>query len=99
MRPQSNPMVLTSPDRLLMCMERTGDGSGISIRELADATGVHHSKIDHLRTGRRKTATEDEAKAIARRCGVDLMWLWDHAGRSVPAPAEPDHEHLAAVPA
>lgn len=96
MRPQ-NPMVLVSADRLVMLMERTGDGREVSVRELAEAAGCHPSKIGHLRTGERQTATQDEALAIAKRLGVDLLVLWEHTGRTVPAPAEPSH--IAAVPA
>lgn len=95
MRPQQNPMVLVSADLLVQLMERTGDGREVSVRELADKAGCSHSKIGHLRTGERETATEDEAKAIAKRLGVDLLVLWKHTGRTVPAPVETDTEHLA----
>lgn len=97
MRPQQNPMVLVGADRLVMLMERTGDGREVSVRDLASAAGCHHSKIDHLRNGRRRTATQVEAEAIAKRLGVDLLVLWEHTGRTVEAPAEP--AHIAAVPA
>lgn len=79
--------LLVSPDLLVLLMERTGDGSEISVRELAEATGVHPSKIGHLRTGERKTAAHAEALAIARRLGVDHLVLWAPVGRTVPAPA------------
>lgn len=97
MRPQQNPMVLVSPDRLVMLMERTGDGREVSIRDLAEAAGCHPSKIGHLRSGERATATYEEALAIAKRLGVDLLVLWEHTGRANPAPAEP--LQIAAVPA
>lgn len=97
MRPTQNPMVLVSPDRLVMLMERTGDGRDVSVRELAEAAGCHPSKIGHLRSGERETATYEEALAIAKRLGVDLLVLWEHTGRANPAPAEP--AHIAAVPA
>ena len=90
-------MVLVGADRLVMLMERTGDGREISVRDLAEAVGCHPSKIDHLRNGRRRSATQAEAEAIAKRLGVDLLVLWEHTGRAVPAPAEPPH--IAAVPA
>lgn len=98
MRPQQNPMVLVSPERLVMLMERDGDGQEVSVRDLADAAGCHPSKIGHLRTGERKTATVAEAMAIARRLGVDLLVLWQHTGRTIPAP-ECEMPALAAVPA
>jgi transcriptional regulator with XRE-family HTH domain len=92
-------MVLVSCDLLVQLMERTGNGRSVSVRELADASGCHPSKIGHLRSGERSTATHDEALAIAKRLGVDLLVLWEHTGRTVPAPAEPAEAHIAAVPA
>jgi len=88
-------MVLVSPDLLRQLMERTGNGREVSVREVADAVGCHPSKIGHLRTGERETASEDEAKAIAKRLGVDLLVLWIHTGRANPAPAEPEHLAVA----
>lgn len=86
MRTHPNPMVLVSPDLLITLMERTGDGTSVSVRELADAVGCHPSKIGHLRKGERETATDAEALAIARRLGVDLLVLWMPTGRTTPAP-------------
>ena len=97
MRPQQNPMVLVSAGLLCQLMERTGDGREVSVRELADAVGCHPSKIGHLRSGERSTATHDEALAIAKRLGVDLLVLWEHTGRTVPVPVE--SPRIAAVPA
>lgn len=97
MRPQQNAYVLVSPDLLVQLMERTGDGRPVSVRELARVAGVSHSKIGHLRTGERETADENEAPAIARRLGVDLLVLWKPTGRTVEAPIELDH--LTAVSA
>lgn len=97
MRVQQNPMVLRRADLLVMLMESTGDGRSVSVRDLADAAGCHPSKVDALRNGRRSTASQDEALAIARRLGVDLLVLWKHSGRTVEAPVEPPH--MAAVPA
>jgi transcriptional regulator with XRE-family HTH domain len=91
MRTQQNPMQLVSSDLLVLLMQRTGDGRSVSVRELAEAAGCHPSKIDALRNGRRRTASHDEAMAIARRLGVDLMVLWEHTGRTVEAPPEPAH--------
>lgn len=97
MRTQSNPMLLADPDLLIKLMKRTGDGTKVSVRELAEAADCHPSKIGHLRKGERETATEAEALAIARRLGVDLLVLWIPTGRTTPAPA-PESE-LAAVSA
>ena len=97
MRPHQNPMVLVSAGLLCQLMERTGDGRSVSVRELADAVGCHPSKIDALRNGRRETSLYDEALAIAKRLGVDLLVLWEHTGRTVPVPVE--SPRIAAVPA
>ncbi|MYR61136.1 XRE family transcriptional regulator [Streptomyces sp. SID625] len=97
MRPQQNPMVLVNADLLCQLMKRTGDGREVSVRDLAHAAGCHPSKIGHLRSGERSTATHEEALAIAKRLGVDLLVLWEHTGRTVAAPLET--EHLLAVPA
>ncbi|MFD8936659.1 helix-turn-helix domain-containing protein [Streptomyces sp. NPDC059578] len=67
-------------------MKRTGDGKDVSVRDLAAAAGVHPSKIGHLRSGIRSTATAHEAEAISRRLGVDLLVLWAPAGRTTPDP-------------
>ncbi len=99
MRPQQNRMVLVSADLLCQLMERTGNGRSVSVRELADAAGCSASKIGHLRTGERETATDSEAAAIAKRLGVDLLVLWEHTGRSNPAPVEIEPAHMTAVPA
>jgi hypothetical protein len=99
MRPQHNPMQLVDSGLLVKLMKRTGDGRAVSVRDLAVAAGCHPSKIDHLRQGRRQTATQAEAEAIAKRLGVDLMCLWEHTGRTVEAPAEDGVDHLTAVPA
>ncbi|WP_435279269.1 helix-turn-helix domain-containing protein [Streptomyces sp. 1222.5] len=97
MRSQQNPMVLVSADLLVQLMRRTGDGREVTVRDLAEAAGCHPSKIDALRNGRRRTSLPDEAVAIAKRLGVDLLVLWEHTGRTVEAPTEP--AHIAAVPA
>jgi hypothetical protein len=91
-------MELVSPDLLVLLMQRTGDGREVSVRDLAHDAGCHPSKIGHLRSGERRTATHDEALAIAKRLGVDLLVLWQHTGRSNPAPIELPHQ-LATVPA
>ena len=92
-------MQIVSADLLVQLMKRTGDGREVSVRDLADAAGCHPSKIGHLRKGERRTANHDEALAIARRLGVDLLVLWEHTGRTVPAPAEDTTNHLTAVSA
>lgn len=97
MHPHEERMVLVSAELLVLLMQRDGDGSAVSVRDLADAVGCHPSKIDGLRTGRRKTSLYSEAVAIAKRLGVDLLVLWRHAGRTVDMPDEASH--MTAVPA
>lgn len=91
-------MVLVSADLLVQLMKRDGDGQKVSVRDLAKAARCCHTKIGHLRTGERRTATVAEAMAIARRLGVDLLVLWQHTGRTIPAP-ESEMPALAAVAA
>lgn len=55
MRSNEDSYLLVSRDLLVLLMERTGDGSRVTVRELADEVGVHPSKIGHLRTGEQKT--------------------------------------------
>lgn len=86
MRPQHNTHVLVDPDLLVSLMRRTGDGREVSVRDLATAAEVHPSKIGHLRSGTRKTASGREADAISRRLGVDLLVLWAPSGRTTPDP-------------
>lgn len=79
-------MLLVSPDLLVLLMQRTGDGRGITVRDLAAEVGVHPSKIGFLRTGTQSTAPRRVALAIARRLGVDELVLWAPTGRTTPAP-------------
>ena len=97
MRENEDSYLLVSRDLLVLLMERTGDGSRVSVRELADVAGVHPSKIGHLRTGERKTESRSAALAIATRLGVDELVLWKPTGRAVCAPLE--EPHIQAVPA
>ncbi|MFM9368165.1 helix-turn-helix domain-containing protein [Streptomyces sp. Da 82-17] len=72
---------LIDPLLLRRLMARTGTGSGISVRQLAAATGVSHGTIDNLIQGRIKTARHDVAHKIAETIGVDLLILWAPTGR------------------
>ncbi|MFD7978847.1 helix-turn-helix domain-containing protein [Streptomyces sp. NPDC059071] len=76
---------LVDPELLRTLMKRTGTGSKISNRELADAVGVSHGTVDNLLNGTVKTQKEATASAICRTIGVDLLILWAPTGRSVPA--------------
>ncbi|MEV8396341.1 helix-turn-helix domain-containing protein [Streptomyces niveus] len=97
MRSNEDSYLLVSRDLLVLLMERTGDGSRVTVRELADEVGVHPSKIGHLRTGEQETLPRTKALACARRLGVDELVLWKPTGRAVCAPLE--EPHIQAVPA
>ena len=73
---------LRSPDLLRKLMEHTGTGSKVSIRELAQAAGVHHSTVGELVKGDQGTTNYDAALGIAHRIGVDLLVLWQPAQRA-----------------
>lgn len=88
MHSDEDSYLLVSRDLLVLLMKRTGDGAKVTVRELAEAAGVHPSKIGHLRTGERETESRTAALAIAKRLGVDELVLWKPLGRVICAPAE-----------
>lgn len=88
--------LLIDRDLLRTLMRRTGTGSRITVRELAEAVDVHPSLISALLTGKQKTTAAAIGKAIAARLGVDPLVLWCPVGRSTPAPVGED---VQAVPA
>ncbi|WP_079032600.1 helix-turn-helix domain-containing protein [Wenjunlia vitaminophila] len=63
-------------------MKHTGDGTSVSIRDLATATSVAPSTVGALLTGDQETLNIEAASAIADRIGVDLLVLWTPTGRS-----------------
>ncbi|MEU5302244.1 helix-turn-helix domain-containing protein [Streptomyces noursei] len=81
---------LVDADLLRRLMARTGTGRGISVRQLAAASGVSHGTIENLAQGRIKTARPDVAHQICQAIGVDLLILWAPTGRA--APLEEGHE-------
>lgn len=46
---------------------------GMSVQDVANATGINRSVLANLENGRRATLTIDEAKAIADALNVDLI--------------------------
>lgn len=88
--------LLLDPDLLRRLMQRTGTGASITMRELAEAVGVHHSMLGFLLNGRQRTTSRHTAEAIAARLGVDPLVLWAPICRSVPVPTG---EPVAAVTA
>ncbi|MFF9215569.1 helix-turn-helix domain-containing protein [Streptomyces viridosporus] len=75
---------LLKPHTLRDLMSRTGDGSEISGRELADQVGVPHGTIDGLLNGKTKTQPAHVAREICRVIGIDVGCLWAETGRKVP---------------
>lgn len=82
---------LVSPALLRTLMDRTGDGSSVTIRALAAAAGCAKSTVGALLSGDQASVPEDTAYGIARRIGVDLLVLFTPDERTasiaVPTPA------------
>lgn len=57
-------------------MQRTGDGSRTTVRDLAKAAGVHPSHIGKLLKDDHETASHDVAVAWSNRIGTDLLVQW-----------------------
>ncbi len=89
--PAPTMYAVESPDRLKLLMERTGTGSPITSRGLAEAAGVAHGTIGALMAGTQRVVPEPKAKAIAGVLGIDLLVLFvpmERAGRAlIPAQA------------
>ncbi|MFD6432854.1 helix-turn-helix domain-containing protein [Streptomyces venezuelae] len=67
-------------------MKRTGTGQSVTVRELADATGLAIGTVGALRNGAQRTLTEDKARRLAAAIGVDLGILFipcERAGRAL----------------
>jgi plasmid maintenance system antidote protein VapI len=77
-------MRLVKPHTMRDLMGRTGDGSEISGRKLAEAVGVPHGTIEGLLNGKTKTQPAAIAREISRVIGVDVGCLWAETGRKVP---------------
>ncbi|MFH9957342.1 helix-turn-helix domain-containing protein [Streptomyces roseolus] len=73
------------PGRLKTLMERTGTGSPVTSRELAERAGVSHGTIGALMSGSQQTVPEPKAKAIAAVLGVDTLVVWAPVERSTTA--------------
>ena len=65
---------LRSPDLLRTLMQHTGDGSRVSIRELAEHVGCAPSHIHKLLT-EQETVSYEHVVLICERLGVDLLVL------------------------
>lgn len=73
---------LRSPALLRELMKHTGTGDKVTIRELAQAAGIHHSTVGELVKGDQEKTNYDAAQGMANRIGVDLLVLWTPAQRA-----------------
>ncbi|MFP8959993.1 hypothetical protein ACLIYP_05385 [Streptomyces nanhaiensis] len=63
-------------DMLRRIMQRTGDGSRASMRDIAEVAGVASSLIAEVLSGEQDTVSPDVAEAWSARVGCDLLVLW-----------------------
>lgn len=76
---------LMQREALTVLMGRTGDGTPVTIRQLAEAAGCSKSTINALQTGVQLSVPDDVAKGITQRLGVDLLVLFAPEGRTTAA--------------
>lgn len=77
-----------SIDLFRQLMQRTGDGSSVSVRLLAADARVHRNTVGNLLSEVQETVPEYAAHAIAHRLGVDLLVLFEPVCRSTTTPDE-----------
>ncbi|MBH1932924.1 helix-turn-helix transcriptional regulator [Streptomyces sp. AV19] len=77
--------LLWDRDLLLRLMKRTGSGHKVTVRELAERSGVAVGTVGDLASGARSSVTATTAQAICQGIGVDLLILFTPIGRSVPS--------------
>jgi hypothetical protein len=78
-------MRLRSQDLARTLMEHDGDGTRVTVRDLAAATGRHPSYVGAILTGTLNSVPAEVAAAWARRLGVDLLVLWTPDERTAAA--------------
>ena len=66
---------LRSPDLLRTLMQHTGDGSRVSIRELAEHVGCAPSHIHKLLMEKQETVSYEHVASMCERLGVVLLVL------------------------
>ncbi|MFE5591503.1 helix-turn-helix domain-containing protein [Streptomyces sp. NPDC056549] len=86
---------LYDAQRLRLLMERTGTGSELTLRELADFVGIPHTTIGNVLAGNQETVSGTTAQAIAAAIGVDLLVLWVPVQRA--AEMQVTHRELVAA--
>lgn len=94
--PDDKPLRYRPVNRQMLrqIMQRTGDGTSASMRDIAAATGVHPSLINEVLSGEQDTVSPDVAAAWAERVGCDLLVLWVPVQRTTSARAR---RHARAV--
>lgn len=75
---------LVRRELLRTLMQRTGDGSAVSVRQLAHRTGVSRSTIGNLLTGDQEATDMETAHKIVSAIGVDVLVLFVPVGRTTP---------------
>ncbi|MFJ3536994.1 helix-turn-helix domain-containing protein [Streptomyces sp. NPDC090109] len=73
---------LLEPDLMARLMKRTGTGAPVSIRQLAEKSGVPRSTIGNLLTGEQECVLEPSAVALCNVIGVDWPILFAAVGRA-----------------
>lgn len=76
--------VLVKPVTMRLLMERTGAGSDLSGRELAELVGIPHATVDALLNCKTSSQPMSVALRISEVLGVDELCLWAPRGRAVP---------------
>lgn len=74
--PPSAMWTLVDAELLRKLMQRTGDGSKITVRELAARAEVPHGTIGNLLTGAQSIIRAEAAQAIADAIGVGVLILF-----------------------
>jgi hypothetical protein len=76
---------LVRRDLLRTLMERTGDGTSVSVRDLAAAAYCTKSTVGALLTGEQLSVAVHVAEGIVGRLGVDFLVLFAPEGRTTAA--------------
>lgn len=88
MKPRTPMYRLVRIELFRQLMQRTGDGSSVSVRQLAAAARVHRNTVGNLLSGVQETVPEYAAHAMAQRLGVDLLVVFEPVCRSTTSPDE-----------
>jgi transcriptional regulator with XRE-family HTH domain len=81
MPPPALRYCLLDRDLLRRLMKRTGNGTEVTIRELAREAGCSASLVGHLLTGESQDVSVEIAHGISEAIGVDVLILFTPTGR------------------